>query len=119
MMTYGLSKTSVIQLLEANGVELRRQPPTSEQIAEAVRITVMSFVRSVRWSPSSDFRANGSSQSDRGGRADAEPRWVESSRTYTPTMTSVSMRSSRRSPIAIELVLCGTDGVDITIEMGA
>jgi transposase-like protein len=38
MKTYGLSKTSVIQLLEANGVELRRQPPSPESEAEAVRL---------------------------------------------------------------------------------
>lgn len=38
METYKLSKTSVLKLLNANGVEMRRQPPTTEQVAEAAAL---------------------------------------------------------------------------------
>ena len=34
--SYGLSKSSVIELLENNGVVLRRQPLTEDQVAEAI-----------------------------------------------------------------------------------
>lgn len=35
---YGLSKASVIQLLERNGITLRRQPPTREQVTRSVEL---------------------------------------------------------------------------------
>lgn len=38
MHTYGLSKSSVLQLLEASGVELRRQPLAPDKVAEVVRL---------------------------------------------------------------------------------
>ena len=38
METYKLSKTSVLKLLRANGVEMRRQPPTSNQVERVVAL---------------------------------------------------------------------------------
>lgn len=38
MESYGLSKASVINLLEAHGVTLRRQPMSEEQVEEATTL---------------------------------------------------------------------------------
>ncbi len=38
METYQLSKTSVLKLLSANGVEMRRQPPTTDQVARVAAL---------------------------------------------------------------------------------
>jgi hypothetical protein len=38
MGTYQLSKTSVLKLLNANGVEMRRQPPTTDQVEQVVAL---------------------------------------------------------------------------------